>query len=202
MVDSGEGGDGGAGGGAGSSGNSGGGTGGGSGAGSNGDSGSNAAGEQVAGNASGSGGSGSSGSSPLDWLVDGINNLLAATTPAEKAKSLDNDDDSAPVVRIVSPARGALVSGSVIVVVDASDGEDLSGTLRVEVSTDGGKRWRRAKWTSETFYDYRWKAPAGEASAEHTLMARARDSSGNLSVSLTIQVTTGTEQPNSHASVN
>jgi uncharacterized membrane-anchored protein len=126
--------------------------------------------------------------------------LFAATSPAEEANSIDNDDDSPPVARIVSPARGSHVTGAVIIRVDASDGEDLPGKLSVEVSTDGGKRWRRAKWASETFYDYRWKAPAGKAGAEHTLMARARDSSGNQTNSLTVQVTTGTAEPNSLAS--
>jgi DMSO/TMAO reductase YedYZ molybdopterin-dependent catalytic subunit len=56
-----------------------------------------------------------------------------------------------------------------------------NGTVsRVEVSTDGGARWDRARFNSDAehgvwrLWEFWWTAAAGE----HTLMARATDSSG------------------------
>jgi hypothetical protein len=81
------------------------------------------------------------------------------------------------------------VTGTVVVRVDASDGEDLLGTLKVEVSTDGGKSWRNANWASGSSYDYIWTAPGGADGIEYTLIARARDASGNVTKSTTVAVT-------------
>jgi hypothetical protein len=76
----------------------------------------------------------------------------------------------------------------VVVQVRASDAEDEAGTLRVEVSTDGGKIWRRAASATWILYDYRWVTPAGADGVTYSLLARATDSAGNMTTSSTILV--------------
>jgi len=118
---------------------------------------------------------------PIDKLT------MTAIEPASFPKKV-GDGDSAPVVTIVGPSRASRVSGTVVVQVRARDAEDAAGTLKVDVSTDGGERWKAAVSVSWILYDFIWPTPAGEDGAIYTLVARAADSSGNTTTSSPILV--------------
>jgi hypothetical protein len=77
----------------------------------------------------------------------------------------------------------------VLVQIYASDVEDAAGTLKVEVSIDGGVSWNTAVSTYGTLYDYSWTTPAGEDGVVHTLVARATDESANVTTSESILAT-------------
>lgn len=100
----------------------------------------------------------------------------------------DKRAGSAPVVRIVNPSRSATVSGAVEVQIIASDVEDAAGTLTVEVSSDGGATWNRAKPELGTLYTYVWVTPAGTDSLNRQLVARATDSAANTTTSRKVPV--------------
>lgn len=84
-------------------------------------------------------------------------------------------DTTPPTATITSPAAGESVgSGSIVVRGTAAD----SGggvVAAVEVSTDGGARWRQA--TGRTEWETTWTI---EGSGEKTIMVRAVDDSGNI----------------------
>ena len=114
-------------------------------------------------------------------------NLLAAL-PSPSSSEAEVNTNNAPVVNIVSPTNASMVTGLVVVQVDASDVEDALGTLNVEVSTDGGVSWNRAYWTIGTFYEYRWETPTATEDMKYTLIARAADSSAKRTESASIPV--------------
>ncbi|MHB1414309.1 MAG: N-acetylmuramoyl-L-alanine amidase [Chloroflexota bacterium] len=100
-----------------------------------------------------------------------------------------SSSDAPPTVRIVSPADGASVSaGDVTIQVAASDAEDAAGTLKVEVSIDGGA-WALATYGTNGNYEYLWGA-AGLTGA-HTIDARATDSASNATNASRVTVTVG-----------
>jgi len=98
----------------------------------------------------------------------------------------------APAVSVVSPADGASVSGTVTVQVQATDAEDASGTLVVEVSIDQGA-WRTASWGGQ-HYELSWDS-RGQNDGPSRIEARARDSGAREAVGdpLTVIVNNVTE---------
>lgn len=90
-----------------------------------------------------------------------------------------------PTASIVSPAEGTSVSGTVPVTVSASDAQGLSS---VEVRVDWGA-WQAATLSGGN-YIYNWAAPAGNKT--HSIEARATDTNGNVTTTLTKYVKTGT----------
>ncbi|MQA29461.1 MAG: hypothetical protein GEU82_06430 [Luteitalea sp.] len=83
-------------------------------------------------------------------------------------------DESAPLSKIVEPAAGAVVSGTVTIEGTAADTGGLVGG--VEISTDGGTTWHPAFGTERWTYD--WSVPRDLTSA--TILTRATDDSTNL----------------------
>jgi hypothetical protein len=108
----------------------------------------------------------------------------AASTPVE-----EKNTNAAPIVKIVNPSDASTVSGTVAVHVIASDLEDWAGTLRVEVSTDGGVNWNRADPVVATLYVFSWATPASTYGLNRTLVARATDTSANATMSRAVPVT-------------
>jgi len=83
-----------------------------------------------------------------------------------------------PTVPWVNPTDGAIVSGTVILQIDASDTEDATGMLTVEWRLDGGI-WQTAAYNIDTsYYEDSWDS-TGVGDGDHTLDARATDSDGN-----------------------
>ncbi|HSP79404.1 MAG TPA: PHB depolymerase family esterase, partial [Myxococcaceae bacterium] len=94
---------------------------------------------------------------------------------------LDNRDAVAPTVSIGSPAPGASVSGTVQVVVDATD--DM-GVARVELYVDGN-----LSGTDTTApYALGWNTSA-TTNGTHALVAKAYDAAGNVGTSSPVSVT-------------
>jgi subtilisin len=87
--------------------------------------------------------------------------------------------DAAPSVSWVDPSGGETVSGSVAVRIDASDGEDDTGTLDVTYTVDGGSP-RSTTFTSAGYYEDTWDTTA-VVDDDHTLAATATDAAGNSS---------------------
>jgi len=86
--------------------------------------------------------------------------------------------DNPPSVSIVNPADGSTVSGAVTIQVDATDAEDATGTLTVEVSIDGGA-WQNATYNSTSgYYELNWDTTV-ETEGSHTIDARTADSANN-----------------------
>ncbi len=95
--------------------------------------------------------------------------------------------DDPPTVSWHNPTDGETVNGTVTIQIDASDAEDDTGSLTVEWAVDGGT-FQTATYNSSTgFYEDSWDTTA-ESDGDHTLDARATDSSGNTS-SASISVT-------------
>ena len=89
-----------------------------------------------------------------------------------------SQDKRSPTSKILSPIDGQMVTGETVTV-SGTASELGGGTLSaVEISTDGGKTWRRAsgleRWT------YEWRVPEGNGRT--TLLSRAVDDSVNLEV--------------------
>lgn len=84
-------------------------------------------------------------------------------------------DTVAPTSTVTSPAAGATVADGAIVTVSGT-ATDAGGLVAgVEVSTDGGKTWRRANGTNN--WTFNWNAHGSPTSV---LRSRAVDDSGNL----------------------
>ena len=97
--------------------------------------------------------------------------LEPGLVPAEQT-----NDALAPVAQITFPVDGSHVASSVITITGTAS--DTSGGVvgGVEVSVDGGKRWRRAEGREQ--WRYEWTVPVDVTSA--TILSRAADDSGNL----------------------
>jgi uncharacterized protein len=96
--------------------------------------------------------------------------------------------DTPPSASIVQPAAGSTVSGSVTVQVDASDAEDDTGSLQVEVAINGGS-WQTAVFNSSSgYYEWTWDTTA-TADGSATVDARATDSANNTTQASQIGVT-------------
>ncbi len=84
----------------------------------------------------------------------------------------------APSAGFTNPAAGALVSGVVPMELRATDVEDDSSQLAVEVSTDAGVTWAAADWNAATMrFDYTLDVTA-TPDGPIDLMARATDTDG------------------------
>ena len=83
---------------------------------------------------------------------------------------------SPPSSAIQSPASGATVTGPVCVVTGTATDYSSTGLKSVEVSTDGGRTWK--KTTGTTFWSYSWAPPA--SGGNRTLLNRATDNAGNV----------------------
>jgi TolB protein len=91
-------------------------------------------------------------------------------------------DTDPPSVTISAPASGATVSGDVMVSATASDDESVAG---VQFEVDGEPLGAE---DTESPYQSTWDASAATAGT-HTLLARARDPSGNVGTSDSVEVT-------------
>jgi serine protease len=85
--------------------------------------------------------------------------------------------DTPPQVAFVQPSDGAVVSGDVVLQIDASD--DQPELLVVEWSFDGGSSWRSADYDADSgFYEATWYT-ASYPDDEYTLQARATETDGD-----------------------
>ncbi|HEX5164595.1 MAG TPA: carbohydrate-binding protein, partial [Thermomicrobiales bacterium] len=94
-----------------------------------------------------------------------------------------------PAVAIVTPANGATVNGTTTVALNASDAEDATGTLSVQVRIDSGI-WQPAAWNAGTGrYQLSWDTTTA-SNGNHTIYARATDSSsaGAIEDAVTVNV--------------
>jgi hypothetical protein len=98
-------------------------------------------------------------------------------------------DTVPPVVGLLTPSTGAVVSGIITIRVEASD--DV-GTTRIEVLEDGVVRHTLAPGAPSVQHD-----TTGQADGLHTLQARAYDAAGNVGVSTleTIEFANGLVPP-------
>lgn len=85
---------------------------------------------------------------------------------------------------IARPALRELVPADSVVRVHGAAWAGESEVARVEVSTDGGKKWQTANLKGEQalyawrLWDYQWKTPREEG--RHVIMARATDAAGKV----------------------
>ena len=94
--------------------------------------------------------------------------------------SVDNDT-TAPLASITSPAAGATVSATVLVAASASDDR---GVVKVEFYLDG------ALASTDTTAPYEWSWNTTTASnASHSLTAKSHDAAGNIGTSAAVSVT-------------
>ena len=120
---------------------------------------------------------------PLEMMARVVD---ATGDVAQTVATFEVDNDVAPTVVVTAPTDGATVTTAVTVGVDASDREDVAGTLAVEVSTDG-TRWHSAVWNAaEQRYEFEWVLGRTEGPIE--LLARATDSAGAVTVSAPVGV--------------
>jgi parallel beta-helix repeat protein len=96
-----------------------------------------------------------------------------ATSLAVSA-AVSNADITAPTVRILTPATGSAVSGTVTVTASASDN---IGVAAVQYGLDGAPLGAEVTFSP---YTYSWNT-RGLSSGNHTLTATARDAAGNRS---------------------
>jgi len=114
--------------------------------------------------------------------------LLAAViqgilfTACEKTSTSPTVDETAPEVRITSPANGAVLDGPVTITVSV---EDESAIQLVEVLVDGALLDRDLSEPWETHWDVSFYSPE----TSHTIQARATDRAGNQGQSSTVTVT-------------
>jgi len=93
-------------------------------------------------------------------------------------------DGVSPMVSIVAPTGGALVTGDVVVQLDASDNVGLTA---VSLSVGGGAPWPAAMNLTTGYYEVAWNT-AMTADGTQPLLASASDAAGNLAVSPTVTV--------------
>lgn len=91
-------------------------------------------------------------------------------------------DTTLPSVTLTSPGNGANVSGTINVLADASDNENLIG---VQFLLDGSNLGSEL---TDPPFNFSWNT-ALVANGSHTLRARARDAAGNISLSAVVNVT-------------
>ncbi|MEX1309976.1 MAG: Calx-beta domain-containing protein, partial [Candidatus Sulfomarinibacteraceae bacterium] len=101
------------------------------------------------------------------------NNGLWSAWSAGPAHFVFGDDLTAPVCVITTPAAGATLTDTPILIAGTAD-DALSGTDLVEVSTDGGSTWVEA--VGDAGWSHQWW-PA--LSGDYQLSCRATDVAGN-----------------------
>jgi endonuclease YncB( thermonuclease family) len=106
--------------------------------------------------------------------------------PLFDAYSQSSND--APTCSIANPSDGDTVSGTVTVQVSASDSEDSDDSLTVEVAIDGGTYQTASYNSTSGYYEYAWDT-TGVSDGDHTVDARATDSSGATTSAAQVTVT-------------
>jgi hypothetical protein len=101
------------------------------------------------------------------------NNGLWSDWSAGPAHFVFGEDVTAPVCAITSPAAGATLTDTPILITGTAD-DTLSGTDVVEVSTDGGSTWVEAVGDASWSHQW-WPALSGD----YQLSCRATDIAGN-----------------------
>jgi hypothetical protein len=113
--------------------------------------------------------------------IDESDNIGAAPVTAVTVNPSDN---TPPVVNIINPIDGQTVFGNINIVADATDNVQVA---RVEFYIDG----LAVDTVLNRPYDYLWKTSFNDI-GDHTIFARAFDSSSNTSISPVITVTVDT----------
>jgi hypothetical protein len=137
-------------------------------------------------------------------LSDGTHTITAEVTDSGGNTASDSititvggSVDNPPNATIVNPLDGSTVSNSVTIEVDATDVEDPTGSLTVDVAIDGGV-WQAAAFNSSSgYYEFAWDTTA-VANGSHTIDARATDSSANTTNASPVSVNVdngGTNDP-------
>ena len=111
---------------------------------------------------------------------DGAGNQSDASDPLPV--TTPSPDTTIPTVSITSPASGASVSGTVTVRADAADNVGVAGVQFILDGANLGSEDTSAPYTAS------WDTTTS-GNGSHTLLARARDTSGNLGAATTIPVT-------------
>jgi hypothetical protein len=93
--------------------------------------------------------------------------LLPATPSTDKA---------APLSKITAPKAGEIAAGSTVTITGTAADAGGGVVSVVELSTDGGKTWRRAEGLDQ--WRYEWTVPQGTGQA--TILTRAVDDSVNI----------------------
>lgn len=113
--------------------------------------------------------------------IDASDNVGYSQAVAVTVVEGQNHDNLPPVVTILHPVGGQIVSGNVNIVAQASDDSEVD---RVEFYIDGFLR----QTVSNTPYDYLWDTTT-EDSGAHGIFLRAYDTNENSAASTTITVT-------------
>ena len=119
-----------------------------------------------------------SGNASVKTITVTVSNAPAATptpTPTATPSPTPTPDTTAPSVAITSPSAASTLTGTVNVAGTASDDVGLS---KVEVAVDGAA-WNLASGTSS--WSWAWNTTS-VADGQHTITARATDTSGNTTV--------------------
>ena len=117
----------------------------------------------------------------FDGMIDEVRVYGVAITPAEIMRDMHTPvahEAQPPVVRVVSPLNGDVVSGTPRIMVDASDNVAVAS---VQIEVDG-------KVVSGSLANAPYSARLDAANGTHTIRAIARDTAGNMSASDTITV--------------
>ena len=121
-------------------------------------------------------------------VVSGIEQGLYVLRPNATVLTQCGLNNAAPVTSITSPADGSTVSGSAVsIAIDASDAEDVNGSLTVEWQVDGGP-WNATGYNGSQYVTSWDSTTVNDGS--HTITARATDSGGKTTTSASHTVTT------------
>ena len=107
---------------------------------------------------------------------------VSAQASAVSTRTAPAGDTVLPGIGLTSPANGATLTGTIVVTGNATDDVAVSG---VQVSVDGGG-YQNATGTATWTFSLNTRDLSNGA---HTLRARAIDSSGNVSATVTISFT-------------
>jgi fibronectin type 3 domain-containing protein len=99
-----------------------------------------------------------------NWMTKAVSDTI---------EYISETDTAPPSSTITVPEDGATVSGKVYTIKGTAT-DDKSGVALVEVSTDGGNTWTKAKGTTK--WRYKWTLPAD---GTYNLKSRATDKKGN-----------------------
>ena len=97
-----------------------------------------------------------------------------------------------PSAEIVAPGNGETVHGVVTIGVNASDNEDLAGTLNVQVRINSGE-WQNAAYDAGT-YEWDWDT-SDLVNADYLISARVTDSGGLQASATGIQLSVNNPLP-------
>lgn len=122
--------------------------------------------------------------------IDPSDNVGYSQVVAVTVVKGQNHDNIPPVVSILYPVGGQIISGSVNIVAQASDDSEVD---RVEFYIDG----LLETTVSNLPYDYLWDTTT-EDSGSHAIFLRAFDTNDNSAASATITVTVVPPSPNSN----